>query len=281
MILALAILSSCRKEKAPEPCTDPFNPNCINYNPCNGVQPVTADFKMWYTLPEYATDYQKKKKILSDSVFTPGEIYFEAVLTNASYQWKINNSTSIGNPQKVIKGFYNKLTPINTPKDTSIYGEYVCTLIVKKDANKSCYPNDVSTATITKKIIIKRPSQLLTSGKFKVLFDGYIDSNIVTILPWTHVNKEDAAEFEDESIDSRVFTGFKDSKEDSIVVQSYFYNNFFMDKVIYLDIDELYPNVPYNGVFNVNPITFKIEGVYFIKNKEAIHKKNKFKGRKL
>ena len=281
IILALSVLSSCRKEIVPEPCTDPLNPNCINYHPCNGVQPVTADFEMWYMLPDYASDYQTKKKLLVDSVFTSGEIYFKAVLNNATYQWKFNNSTSTETRKKFEKRFYTKYNPNNTQPDTSIYGEYSCTLTVKKDANKSCYPNDVSTATITRNFIIKRPSQLLTSGKFKVLFDGYADSNTIVILPWTHVNKNDAVEFDDESSAFRVFVGFKETIKDSIVVPTYFYNNFFMDKFIYLDKKEEFPHIPYNGVFNVNPQTHDIEGGYFIKNRDGIIKQHHFKGRKL
>lgn len=272
---------ACRKDTAQEPCTDPLNPDCVNYKPCNGTQPITADFDITVA-SEYDEDYQNLKAILFDSIFPPGEIRFEAVLNNAKYTWKSDRQVPKNSLKKWSYYFMNNPTPVNSSEDTSVYGEYKYTLTVVKDVNTFCYPNDIPTATLTKTFFIKRPSQLLTSGKFRVLFDGYTDSNTIQILSNSHVDIKDAGVlFDTESRDTRILVGFKDTKDDSIFVSSG-YGTYFVNRVIYFDKQEQQScKRPFNGIFKVNPNDYSIEGKYDIRNQQGTIVTHKFKGRKL
>jgi hypothetical protein len=269
-LLTLLILSltTCKKDIAPEPCNDPLDPNCINYHPCNGVQPITADFDMWYYVPGLDLFIEQ------DSVFPPGTILFKAKLNNAAYLWLLGKDTE--RVQSDYRVFDNNP---GQPNDTSIYGKYYNTLTVNKTPNKNCHPNDAAVATLTRSITIKRPSKLLTSGLFKVLFDGYADSNIISILTW-HGGYNGSQLFDRESPSYRAFVGFKDTRSDTVGGSN---NDWYLDKNIYLKGSGV--SYPYDGIIRVNPLTFIIEGNYkitqFLPDGGQIPKQHRFKGRKL
>ncbi len=261
------ILNSCHKDNTVEPCTDPLNPNCINYHPCNGVQPVTADFEMWYYNPAL------NKKIHEDSIFPPGVILFQAKLNGAQYQWLLGKDTETVQQDYRIFGA--------APPDT-IYGTYNNSLTVWKTPNKSCYPNDVATASLTRKITIVRPSKLQTTGLFKVLFDGYADSNIIQIQPWEQ-NFAYNPNADRERVGDRIFIGFKDLLKDTLLTDNSSENFWYMNTIIYLGNynGRLFP---YGGTITVDPNTQIIEGNYKINqlvNGKEVVKQHHFKGRKL
>ena len=258
-------ISSCRKEIAPEPCTDPLNPNCINYHPCNGVQPVTADFEMWYY--DRISDF----KIHEDSIFPPGTILFKAKLNGAQYQWLLGKDTETVQLDYRIFGA--------APPDT-IYGTYNNSLTVWKTPNKNCYPNDLATASLTRKITIVRPSKLQTTGVFKVLFDGYADSNIIQIQPWAQ-NFPYNPNADRERISDRIFIGFKDTRSDTLSFGTANGDYYYMNTIIYLGTYDG-PGIPFGGKITVDPASQTIVGNYTIELKGTeIKKQHHFKGRRL
>lgn len=267
--LAIGLLTACRKDIAPEPCTDPLNPNCVNYHPCNGTQAVTADFEMWYFGPAL------NQKIHEDSIFPPGAILFVAKLRDANYKWLIGNDTvTVQQDYRIFNGRF--------PGDSSIYGTYKNTLTVRKTPNISCYPNDLAVDERIRKITIVRPSQLQTTGIFKVLFDGYADSNIIQIQPWEQ-NFATNPNANKEVINNRIFIGFKDTRTDTLLTDGDNENFWFMNTIIYLG-NYNGRLLPYGGAINVNPQNQTIEGNYkiniLVNGKETI-KQHHFKGIRL
>lgn len=258
----LILMVACRKDVATMPCTNPLDPACVNYHPCNAVQPVTADFEMWYG------DNLQNKWVIEDSVFPPGAILFKAKLNGAQYKWVLGKDTEY--VQKDYRFFDPKFDG-----DTSVYGTYYNTLTVWKIPNTACYPNDKSTATVTRSINIKRPTQLLTSGKFMVKFDGYADSNIIQIIPWYN----DFPEPDLESPTTRWFIGFKGTEKDTQYVEGLNEGYFFGDKLIQLAPASNYYSLPGDGYIKVNPLDLTIEGNY--KAGLRPYKQYYFKGRKL
>lgn len=260
-------ISSCRKDIAPEPCTDPLNPNCINYHPCNGVQPVTADFEMWYYNPALSI------KIHEDSIFPPGVILFQAKLNGAQYQWLLGKDTETVQQDYRIFGA--------APPDT-IYGTYNNSLTVWKTPNKACYSNDVAMASLTRKITIVRPSKLQTTGVFKVLFDGYADSNIIQIQPWAQ-NFATNPGANRETVSNRIFIGFKDMLKDTLLTLDGASKYYYFNTVIYLGRKQQM-TLPYEGKITVDPTTQTIDGNYkitILPNGNQVEKQHHFKGRRI
>jgi hypothetical protein len=251
----ILLLAACRKDIAPEPCTNPLDPNCVTYHPCNGVQPVTADFEMWYG---DALLGQNGIWVVQDSVFPPGEILFKAKLNGAQYQWILGLDT------ETVKQDYRIFRP-RFFKDSSIFGTYYNTLTVWKTPNLSCYPNEQAMARLTRSITIKRPSQLLTSGMFKVLYDGDADSTLIQIKTWAQTSMG-TIDMEAENAGYRYFIGFKGLKKDTFSTDDYIRGFWYTDKLIILPGGSM-PSLdhPQNGYIRVDPHTLIIEGKYELK----------------
>lgn len=80
-----------------KPCTDPTNPECSNYDPCYGHNPVSADFivkdwRYWYINDMYYVD-EYNDSLLGMSInqdTTYGSPYFiprESYNSNNTYKW--------------------------------------------------------------------------------------------------------------------------------------------------------------------------------------------------
>jgi hypothetical protein len=255
LITCIMALAACRKDIAPEPCTDPLDPNCVTYHPCNGVQPVTADFEMWYG---DALLGQNGRWVVQDSVFPPGEILFKAKLNGAQYQFILGLDT------ETVQQDYRIFRP-RFFKDSSIYGIYYNTLTVWKAANLSCYPNEQAMARLTRSITIKRPSQLLTSGMFKVLYEGDTDSTLIQITTWAQTSMG-TLDMEAENAGHRYFIGFKGLSKDTFRTDDYLRGYWYTDKLIILPGGSM-PSLddPQNGYIRVDPHTLIIEGKYDLK----------------
>jgi len=251
LITCILALAACRKDIAPEPCQNPLDPNCVNYHPCNGLQPVTADFEMWYG--DHLLD-RNGRWVVQDSVFPPGDILFKAKLNGAQYQFVLglDTVTEQQDYRRFVKSFWN---------DTSIYGTYYNTLTVWKTPNLSCYPNEQAMAQLTRSITIKRPSQLLTSGIFKVLYEGDTDSTLIQITTWAQTSMG-TIDMDAENPGYRYFIGFKGLRKDTFMTDSrraFWYT----DKLIILSGGSI-PALdhPQNGYIRVDPHTLIIEGKY-------------------
>jgi hypothetical protein len=257
LITCILALAACRKDIAPDPCTDPLDPNCVTYHPCNGVQPVTADFEMWYGSYLGGTDL-KGRWVVQDSVFPPGDILFKAELNGAQYQFilGLDTVTEQQDYRRFVKSFWN---------DTSIYSTYYNTLTVWKTPNLSCYPNEQAMARLTRSITIKRPSQLLTSGMFKVLYDGDTDSTLIQIKTWA-LTSMGTIERDAENPGYRYFIGFKGLRRDTFMTEGSNRGFWYTDKLIILPGGSM-PSLdhPQNGYIRVDPHTLIIEGKYELK----------------
>jgi hypothetical protein len=269
-ITCILALAACEKDIAPEPCTDPLDPNCVTYHPCNGVQPITADFEMW------SVYYSAGKLVYveQDSIFPEGLILFKSKLNGATYKWQLGLDTE--SVKQVERYFYS---PNN---DSSMWGTYYNTLTVWKTPDSNCYPNDKPTATLTRSITIQRPSKLLTSGMFKVLYERDADSTIIQIQPWANDFRMNP-NFSKESNSSRVLIGFK-----GVFDVEYNSDTVFMEggaithkKVLFIRDKAYLTNLPYNGEIVVNPNDLTVHGKYDILPRNLQIVTHRFKGRKL
>jgi hypothetical protein len=270
LITCILALAACEKDIAPEPCQNPLDPNCVTYHPCNGVQPVTADFEMW------SVYYSAGKLVYveQDSVFPEGLISFKAKLNGATYKWQLGSDTV--NVKQVERYF-------NSPmRDSSMWGTYYNTLTVWKTPDSNCYPNDKPTATLTRSITIQRPSKLLTSGMFKVVYEGDADSMIIQIQPWAGDFRMNP-NFSKEANGSRALIGFKgvfdvEHKSDTVFAEGFAFGN---KKLLFVREKAYLIYLPYNGEITINPYDLTVQGKYDILLQNLQVVTHRFKGRKL
>lgn len=167
--------TSCKKEK----CQDPSNKDCENYDPCYGQEPVTAKIEIAQFFPASSHPDFKNIAFIEDK-FIPGYIQFYCPVPNAKCTWKLGAET-ITVP-KFQRSFSDSL-----PK-----GIYTVQLIIEKEPNKACFPNDDGVDTLIKTFEIVPVCKTLTMGVFKGIWEGNKDSVIFSIRPVNVFNQKDS-----------------------------------------------------------------------------------------
>jgi hypothetical protein len=141
VVFAALTLSSCRKS-----CQDPTNPKCENYDPCYKLKPTSAGFKTYD--PMMFAQSQKELGLVWDVVSDTigSNCYFVADEENAKYTWLIG--AGVYHTRTVSIDFINSRIDAGTLIPV--------TLIVEKEPNKKCFPNDDGRDTFTKQILVAR-----------------------------------------------------------------------------------------------------------------------------
>ena len=169
-LLAGAVLAGCRDDDD-EPCCDPTNPECPNYDPCFGENPVTAEFRMFDEIftagPEANTWYE-------DDVIWDGRIKFQAVEKNAYYKWYLGD--------QVVEGYGDSVVIRNTVHLDP--GFYPAALVVEKEPNTSCFPQDSGRDSTFRFFQVKNVCDLLIMNKFKGVYEhSPTDSIVIQFFP--------------------------------------------------------------------------------------------------
>jgi hypothetical protein len=142
VVFAAMVLNSCRK-----PCTDPTNPNCENYDPCYNLKPTSAGFKTYLPIPDFVGFWKTAGWVYDVESDTIGvECYFRAEEENAKYTWLIGGGV-----------YHTRTVSIDFRTSNLAPGTRVpVTLIVEKEPNKKCFPNDNGKDTFIKEILVAR-----------------------------------------------------------------------------------------------------------------------------
>jgi hypothetical protein len=174
MAITMFTWSSC-KDDDPK-CYDETNPECENYDPCHGKKPVTADFELGYILrvtppfDEYVEEFQPDYAFERVNIgFRPKE---HETLKYDKYTWLLGS--------EVIEeaSFYRDFSGTTE-------SEIPVTLIVEGKPDLECFPDDDGKDTLTKMIkLIDGVCNTDASGEFKVKFEGYSDSAVISVLNW-------------------------------------------------------------------------------------------------
>lgn len=125
-LLALFVFS-CKKEKPVVPETK---------NPCECAREVTADF----TMEELSNPFTTGEYTETDTIFKEKNVRFNALEDNAEYTWYIGVEELT--TKEVSRYFDQTLSGSNLP----------ITLVVNKEPNKFCFPDDDGYDSITKTI---------------------------------------------------------------------------------------------------------------------------------
>lgn len=181
LIVLLVVNTACKKEcETKPPCYDHSNPNCENYDPCYNQFPVGADFIVGINVSgikfkDYNLPYIEDSVFSQRSILNYLTLYFAAKERNANYHWQLGS-------ELIEDSIYSRdfrAVP---------HGKYSVNLIVDKQPNSICFPNDDGKDTLTKYFWIKPVYETPIVGKFKVLFEGETDSSIVQIKPWQSID---------------------------------------------------------------------------------------------
>jgi len=142
VFFAAMALNSCRK-----PCTDPTNPNCENYDPCYNLKPTSAGFKTYVPISDFVGFWKTAGWVYDVESDTIGvECYFRAEEENAKYTWLIGGGVYHTRTVSIDFRTSNLAPSTRVP----------ITLIVEKEPNKKCFPNDNGKDTFTKEILVAR-----------------------------------------------------------------------------------------------------------------------------
>jgi hypothetical protein len=268
------VLNSCKEDC---PCTDdPTNPDCENYDPCWGKQPVTAAFEMGRYKgggdPDYVPDWHPETAFERGGVIGFKALGYDKSDTSIKYTWLLGSETIYG---------YEFNRDFVDIRNTDIR-EIKITLIVEGLPNLDCFPEDDGKDTLVKYIqFLDGPCEFLIMGDFKVLFDGYQDSVIVSTRAWDNIqSSERPAPITDSCSSFRIiYIGFDPQK-------TYSDTNWRFQNVYYYNSKAFYGNVTArailgNGSFEVDPNTLvaKAEYTFGLGGDEFLT--YKFKGRKI
>ena len=171
---AVVLLAQCCKpdDEPTPPCDDPANPDCPNYDPCIMESPVTAEFKIY---DDVFSGGPNADKWFEDDKIYRGRIKFEAVEDSAQYTWYLGAETIMGTEFKEVIKNTGDLPP----------GTYTAALVVDKEPNAFCFPNDDGRDSIFKTFDIVGVCDLMIMNKFKGVFDSAPeDSVIIEMYPW-------------------------------------------------------------------------------------------------
>ena len=156
LFVLLSITSTCciQSCKEKEPCQEPRNPECENYNPCIDFVKTSADFTIQEDLVmEYNT--QTGQNISCDTVLAGNDVYFTAKQNFESYTWRIIGDPNFERTGKQFKIWFDR--PMNLQVQ----------LIGKRKPNIQCDPFDTGIDTFTRRLVVFYSDKSLLVGTFE------------------------------------------------------------------------------------------------------------------
>lgn len=128
------VLSACK----PDECHDRSDPDCENYDPFYGKSPFSTAF----TISEQLGYGSPNNEIYTEDNLVVGrKLKFSVVDKNASsYTWYLGTDT--------FQYLTEKVLPIGIDLE---YGTYYAALVLEKEPNLICFPNDAGSDSVYKK----------------------------------------------------------------------------------------------------------------------------------
>ena len=155
-------INSCKEDCLQ--CDDPTNPDCINYDPCNGKNRVTADFYIYENHegldPDSGWEYYDTDTLLGQSVLLVAKETKDKNGKDVHYTWILGGETISGTNVKSITRYAfpsNEKIPV--------------TLIVNKEPHLDCYPDDDGRDTVTRYMVFPHISGI--TPKWQGEYIGY------------------------------------------------------------------------------------------------------------
>lgn len=175
MGLVLVFYSCCRDDD--NTCSDPTNPECENYDPCYGKIPTTAEFTI---AQQYLGAGPNADIYFEDDTVTGGTLKFIAKeQEGATYTWILGIDTIVGGYE------------ITKPLGVLPEGSYSNSLIVTKQADTICFPNDEGIAQFNRSFIKINGCDRVIFGRYFGVFSksptDSVEIELIASSSYTHV----------------------------------------------------------------------------------------------
>ncbi len=164
LTISLLAIGSCKKEEPePCPCTDPSNPECVNFDPCYGAELPSAKFKM--------TDgFLHNGEYISweDDIFRGFQIDLSSDLSAKKFQhtWYIGSEV-----------FYTQNPPSRRYESVSRPATITVSHVIRYEPDTLCFSDDDGYDSVAQSFyLIKRWDELGTYGSFRGVIDNETDS---------------------------------------------------------------------------------------------------------
>ena len=153
--MASVLIFSCKKEQPDLP---------LLQDPCECASEVSADFTIKEKLiAPWPDEHYDTIYTLTDNIIEGKNVFFSAIEPDADYTWYIGAETLH------VETFGRLMNTGGADVDVS--------LVVRKEPNLNCFPNDDGYDSITKTIqVFDRCDTLLMEGYFRVAEQGTTDS---------------------------------------------------------------------------------------------------------
>lgn len=172
-LAAILLTLACKKEK-------PELSNGIK-DPCSCSNEVSADF----AIEEKTTYIPEDIWVESDTVIRGATVRFTAKEENANYTWYIG--TQVFNTRSVFRNFGQEWSDVDIP----------ITLVVTKEPNTVCFPNDDGHDSIVQTFHIINPNHFwnddqteyvnwATAGTYRMISPSHQDSFDITVRIFKH-----------------------------------------------------------------------------------------------
>ncbi len=173
-IILIILVIACCKDEDPEPCMEPSNPDCANYDPCYGKELPSAAFLM----EDWTFDENGQfAYVADDSIFRGTEIRFRSPLELPEFQhiWYIGAETLSG--YQVLRLFRD------VPRPATITIHHV----IEYPVDSTCFPLDDGKDSVTQSFyLIEYWNELASFGTYRVANENSTDSfdfKIAMLLP--------------------------------------------------------------------------------------------------
>src|SRR6218665_2439516 len=203
--IAPALLISCKR--------DP--------DPCAGLKPISADFKFFQKFIGIDSIFYIDTVIMNPdrNIYIPEKVWLIANEEKATYRWELEDYPK----NNTTKSFF---LDFDQP-----FGNIEVKLIVTKEPDTSCFPNDDGADTVTKTLVV------LDGSKFKYAFEGtftgFLTDNPSDVFDITIVNLGEGSKNDFDGL--RVYNLPKGCRKDKTLagytpeITDRTYRNFFIE----------------------------------------------------
>jgi hypothetical protein len=190
--LSLIYLQSCREK---EPCQDPRNSQCENYNPCIDAITTSAIFTMEEVVKAWPGEgWPDNDKIVydTDTCRNWNDIVFTCT-QKADSIWWIFDDTEMRAEWQQKQSFSIKF---GRPSVLQTEPERVkITCVVKNNKPNACFPNDDGIDTFTRYIVYMPSWEMGFIGKFRGSFTYKPDSIFEFQIRWDSITRVGSSPF--------------------------------------------------------------------------------------
>ncbi len=201
---------ACQDED-PEPCMEPSNPDCANYDPCYGKELPSAAFLMEEQLRD---ENSQIVYIIEDSIFRGTRIRFRSPLESPEFQhtWYIGAET--------LSGYQVERLFRDVPRPATITVHHV----IEYPVDSTCFPQDDGKDSVSQSFyLIEYWNELASFGTFRVANENSTDSfdfKVSMLLP----DGSDANYEAPSSMENLIFQNFN-KNNDSVSYYCYIMSN--------------------------------------------------------